>query len=429
MTVSDVFEAALRKLGEHIEDLADIDNERSQFVRDICQQWKTNGGKTGGKPRHSDRYLNDYLQSQGTPVRSLTPKLTGKTNIQPRDGSVLVRVFLSHWPVPGEEEGAVEYKPFLSDKEIDAIANRVGEQLDSGVSSEENIPVREPSPHAMPGEDTGELLTRLFEESDALITVSPARTFIPAQPNTELIGFRNLINAFKATELRDKRARPLIWIFDLGDQTFEDVASRRKYLDVQSGIARFKALRHFADRDSEQRWKWLQKRVIIILLDPVASSDEEKEKTDTGHRQIVRPPFQASNITLDDVPSDWLHTTGFRTLYGRNLEEFDLRSFTVFYNASEDWLSPTEWSETSDIRYFGYASFTSVKGEIVSRGIELPPLPLRSTQGFRAAVAAGAHALGLDIVVDPELSGEKATEQLSHLGFRALKLDKFLAEY
>ena len=33
-----------------------------------------------GKPRHSDRYLDDLLRGQGTLIKSLTPKLVGRTN-------------------------------------------------------------------------------------------------------------------------------------------------------------------------------------------------------------------------------------------------------------------------------------------------------------------------------------------------------------
>src|ERR1700730_11461936 len=45
----------------------------AEFVIGLAQRWKERGGLLAGKPRHSDRYLDDLLRGLGTPIRSLTP--------------------------------------------------------------------------------------------------------------------------------------------------------------------------------------------------------------------------------------------------------------------------------------------------------------------------------------------------------------------
>ena len=50
-------------------------DEPAQFVLDLARCWKERGGTVAGKPRHSDRYLDDLLRALGTPIKSLTPYL------------------------------------------------------------------------------------------------------------------------------------------------------------------------------------------------------------------------------------------------------------------------------------------------------------------------------------------------------------------
>jgi hypothetical protein len=118
---------------------------------------------------------------------------------------------------------------------------------------------------ALPGERLSELLPRYYKECDALITVSPEHTLI-TRPNTELVGFRDLMDTFWAIEQSDGKARPLIWVLDLGRQKFNDLDSRMRFLNVQRLLTRFKALKLFEEEKSRERWNWLQSRAIIIIL-------------------------------------------------------------------------------------------------------------------------------------------------------------------
>src|SRR5215471_3741804 len=99
-----------------------------EFVRELAQRWKDRGGYLSGKPRHSDRYLDDLLRWQGTPIRSLTPKLVGRTNLKPADADVLIRLFLSHWDYVGDPNSgeitastADVYQPLLLDAQIEEV--------------------------------------------------------------------------------------------------------------------------------------------------------------------------------------------------------------------------------------------------------------------------------------------------------------------
>src|SRR5260370_13174339 len=74
----------------------------AEFVRDLAHRWKERGGLVAGKPRHSDRYLDDLLRALATSIRSLTPKLARRTNLEPSDADLLVRVLLSHWHYVGD---------------------------------------------------------------------------------------------------------------------------------------------------------------------------------------------------------------------------------------------------------------------------------------------------------------------------------------
>src|SRR5258706_5635780 len=102
--------------------LSDPADRPAPFVLDLARAWKERGGTVAGKPRHSDRYLDDLLRGLGTPVRSLTPKLAGRTHLRAADAGVLVHLFLSHWdyigdPNSGETSArsADPYAPILVD--------------------------------------------------------------------------------------------------------------------------------------------------------------------------------------------------------------------------------------------------------------------------------------------------------------------------
>jgi hypothetical protein len=274
----------------------------------------------------------------------------------------------------------------------------------------------------LPGEDSTHLIQRYFRECDVYITVSPEYTLI-TNPTTDLIGFRAFMNSFLTIEQTDNKKRPLIWVLDLGRQKFDDLDARMRFLNVQSLLTRFKALMSFEESGAEERWQWLLSRVVIILLD--------SRRREVHGEQVKRPTFAAHNVSLTTLDPVWLDAKNFRKLYGNRIERVRQRNFTIFFNASSNWLNP--YQQNNELRYFGHAqlSFAKMKTDPQLRGLELPSLPTNYQDAFRVVCAAAAHTLGINYISSNNclVQGDEATQQLRHLGYVVLRLDEFLAAY
>jgi hypothetical protein len=415
---------AFEKLSEKIPSTADFIGQPDQLTRAVARAWKDAGKTLNGKPRHSDRFLAEQLKAQGAEVKSLTPKLVGKTRLRPEDASILLHYFLSQWPREGTtEDGDVTYVSLLRSDEIAQIADTVSAQIREltlapvpSVSS----PVSG-TPIYLPGEDIGELLPRYYEQCDALFTVGTERPLVTQHPRTELLGFRNLMNLFQDIDA-DGRKRPLIWVLDMGRQVFEesDVESRQRYLGVQALITRFKALRLFEDRHREERWAWLKARAFFIVLDT-------KFEHVPGSVRVARPNFLQHQVSFSAIAPIWAMNANFRALYGSNMERLDQRSFSVFFNA-DGW--PNEQGDTVNRRYFGYAQFTpdpTKPDEKVGRGLELPSPGASYEVAYSTAYAAAVAHLRLeDKMTDLDIPGHQAQAQLHALSFRTMGLEEFM---
>lgn len=274
----------------------------------------------------------------------------------------------------------------------------------------------------LPGETVDSVVDRFLTEADAQIMVSAEHTLI-VRPKTELVGFKNRINQFYRIEQADGKKRPLIWVLDFGRQIFDDIDARMRFLNVQALISRFKALKYFEDDRGIERWQWLQSRAVIVLFDPRRDGPQ-------GER-IQRPTFAAHNISLTTLDSLWWSSEQFGLLYQNDEEQMRPGTFSIFFNASCDWSSKTEW-ETSEFRYFGYSQFATdlKRTDLHTRGIELPPLPRIYVDAYKAVCAACAHALNLEILPKKQLpNGVAATQQLRYLGYHILNINEFMERY
>ena len=112
-------EVVLRRIGKNRGNSQAID--LAHFVLALGRLWKERGGTVAGKPRHSDRHLNELLKQRGTIVKSLTPKLAGKTKLKPDDATALLRLFLSHWNYVSPSESSIQ-----SDTYLDSGSGRAG---------------------------------------------------------------------------------------------------------------------------------------------------------------------------------------------------------------------------------------------------------------------------------------------------------------
>jgi hypothetical protein len=415
---------------------ADPANEPVRFVLDLAHYWKKGGGTVAGKPRHSDRYLNDLLQLQGTPVKSLRPKLTNRTNLKPADAQVLLELFLSHWKYIGDPnsgeigESSVElYEPLFSDDQIQAVSRYIADRI-SEADVESRAEAEPAATVTVPGQDMTELMATEFREATALFTVGAGQTGLVTSPDMVLIGFRNLMDTLWKIDSENGQKRVLIWTLDLGGQDFDDPESRVKFVNVQALISRFKALKLFKESVTEARWNWLQSRTIIVLHD---TRNAQRDNT-------LPPPFETQHVLFSAIPPKWAGSPEFITLYGS--ERLNETIYTVFLKQRplESIDSSTDISSQRrlecDLRFFGHSLLKSnERAPPEVRGLPLV-VPGRSYVAALGTVLVAAMqmlnpgVLPIELSInDVEINAEDAIKKLNHHGLLLLRLDQFIGRY
>jgi hypothetical protein len=379
------------------------------FVRELARRWKENGGLLAGKHRHSDRYLDDLLRLQGTPIRSLTPKLVGRTNLKADDADVLVRLFLSHWNYKG-------------DAEIEEVSAYVSERIAAG-ETEASTPAAPP----LLGHDTIQLIAGEFNESAALFNAAIGSPVLVPSEEKALLGFKEIMDKLWAIERGDSRGRILVWTMDLGRQVFADPESRLRFIHVQSLITRFKALVQFKDNAAEERWDWLQSHAIVVLHD-----------TRSGRPDVPRlPDFDPHHVLFSAIPPKWAESDQFIALYGTKPAQ---ANYSIFLRPAEPFpermkrppQSPIS-SQSYGLRYFGHALVKHAENsEPEARGLQLPAPGWSYVEALGTVFVAAKQVLGLQTVpgqlfIDGmEINPSHAIEKLRHHGFRLLRLDDFV---
>ncbi len=401
----------------------------AEFVRDLAHRWKERGGHIAGKPRHSDRYLDDLLRARGTPIKSLTPKLVGRTNLKPADADVLVRLFLSHWDYigdPNSGEITERYAPMLSGAEIEGVCRYVAEQITvAGVEVKTEVEAAIAAPAT--GQDTPELIEAEYRKSVALFTVGAGQAVLHDRPEGALIGFRNVLNRLWAIDRSDRQERILVWTLDLGRQDFDDPESRLRFMSVEALISRFKALRRFKESASEERWNWLSSKVAIVLHDTLSVRPDMPRL----------PAFDPHHVLFSAIPPRWAGTPEFFALYGT--ERLQQAVYTIFLAPSARSAVAGQSSQTlydisqpCELRYFGHALLDE-KGERREKGFKLTAPGRSYVEALGTVFAAAAQKLGIHkLIAELSIEGMKispshAVEKLRHHGFILLNLEEFLS--
>jgi hypothetical protein len=405
----------------------------AEFVIGLAQRWKERGGLLAGKPRHSDRYLDDLLRGLGTPIRSLTPKLVGRTNLKAADADVLVRLFLSHWdyvgdPHSGEIAGrsADVYKPLLFDAEIEGVCGYVVERL-STVGAEARSEVESATELSAFGQNTPDLIANEFQRSVAMFVIGAGQAVLSPRPEMALIGFRNLMNRLWAIDEADIQERILVWTLDLGRQDFEDPESRLRFMNIEALISRFKALKRFKESATEARWNWLRSRAIVVLHD-----------TRSGRPDVPRlPAFDPHHVLFSAIPPRWAGSPGFLKLYGT--ERLQETVYTVFLTRPGDASEARNLSDEAssdvrqkyELRYFGHALLDE-KGERREKGLELNAPGRSYVEALGTVFVAATQMLGfqrtpVELSIDEmKVDPSHAIEKLRHHGFLLMRLDEFM---
>jgi hypothetical protein len=399
-------------------------DEPSKFVLDLAHRWKERGGTIAGKPRHSDRYLDDLLRGLDTPIKSLTPKLVGRTHLKPADAGVLVRLFLSHWDYVGHRSGGTAatsadlYRPMLSDQEIEKVCDYIVDRI-STIGPESRNEVERATELPPSGRDTNELIATEFKRSSALFSIGAGQTVLVARPESALIGFRDVVTRLWRIDEADSHKRILIWTLDLGRQDFDDPESRSRFMNVEALISRFKALKRFKESVAEARWNWLQSKTVIVLHD-----------THGGRPDVPwLPTFDPNHVLFSAIPPRWAGSPVFRALY--STERLHETNYTIFLRESAE--SSLENGENYELRYFGHALLKSdEKGERQPRGLQLNAPGRSYTEALGTVFVAAAHTLRLQnapvrLTIDGmKINPAHAVEKLRHHGFLLLRLDRFM---
>ena len=398
------------------------------FVIKLAQKWKERGGLVAGKPRHSDRYLDNLLRRRGTPIRSLTPKLNGKTQIKPADAEELIRLFLTHWDYIGDphsnepgQRSADRYKPLFTPPEIEGICTYVADRI-SEIGPEGRSAAEPAAAQSVPGEDGWTLVATEFEDAAAYFQIGSGRHTVQVpQEDTVLLGFRDLMDRLWETDSADDGERMLIWVLDLGRQDFDDLESRLRFMNVQEVIARFKAMNRFRESRAEERWKWLQSRTVIVLHDTRSVRPEGTQL----------PAFDPNHVLFSAIPPAWAGSAAFQTLYGT--ERVRDTNYSIFLKrATTESAIRNRPEPRYEIHYFGHALLTDDKGDLQPRALPLPPPGRSYVEALGTVFQAAARTLGLGniprqlfvdgMTIDPE----HAVEKLRHHGFLLLRLEDFL---
>jgi len=413
----EVLSGALSSIAAYGITVAPID-QPAQFVRELSLHWRNRGGRVAGRPRHSDRYLDNLLKLRGTPVRSLAAKLAGKMTFEPDDADALVRLCLLCWHYVDDRandqstgDGETDrYQPMLPKEEVIEVASYVNELISA--SRPEGAGAL-----TLPGEKTGDLIAAEFARSDAMFSVSSGRTLITPNPKQALIGFRNTINRLWEADRSDNRDRMLAWVVDLGQQEFEDASP---FWNVQELRSRFKALRVFKEPDAESRWRWLQSRAVIVLHNPRMVINE-----------TTKPPaFTVRDALFSEIPRGWRGLKQIRTLYGRGFNS-QMGTFTIFLRrAVEGSLIDFSSRESSryEFRYFAHVLLAPQghPSELEARGLELPPPGEGYEDAFGTIYAAVTKFLRPGAI--ESMVGAAAIKELHSLRFQLMDLEAFVEE-
>jgi hypothetical protein len=408
---------------------ADPAEQPMEFVRELVRFWKERGGLLAGKPRHSDRYLDELVRANGMVIRSLTPKLGGRTNLRRSDAAILVPLLLMHWTYKGDPySGEITvpssklYEPLLSDAEIREVSAYVADAL-AEQAAPTVIGTSLTAAQPLVGQDTIDLIANEFEKADALFTAAIGSPFVLPRPEEALVGFRKLMDTLWAIERTDGHGRILVWTMDLGRQVFEDSESRRRFMHVQELVTRFKALEQFRD---DETLNWLRSRAIIVLHD-----------VRSGQRNAARrPAFDPHHVLFSAIPPRWAASSEFNELYGKKPEQ---ANYSIFLRSAEQLdktgISPEQTSiaaQSYTLRYFGHAVKPGDDGKPAMRGLELPAPGHSYEEALGTVFIAARQVLGLsDLPTELMIDGTRivrahAIEKLDHHGLRLLSLDDFI---
>lgn len=446
------------------------------FLWEFYKAWVENGGQDGGKNRNSIRRMRDVWLIDGSEVKSLHPKLTGRVRVNKDDARSLMSLFLKRWRFVGIKEGdwiltADGYAPFpcqdcqaLCDRLIDIMYPEGSKQARSGLL----LPVRPGESQLIADSSNWTEIASLYNELDAHITLSRHNSTIGPTPLDTTRLFWHLMNYLYETI--GNKDTIFIWIVDIGGRQVEDSEAWKDFLNFEMLKTQFRAFASFdaegdfdeledpqADHRSteqsdihgaflrsltipeeghrEKRWKWLCERTVIVVQN---LRKEEFQHLYVDEDQIVnKVRVRDINITAENflpsmMPHRWSQLRELRELYGRDLSDISDATLTVHFKQIDQ---STDSESPNDVRYFAHA-LSSAEGSgdptlaSTTKSRELTPPGTSYREAMRLVYWAARHRL-------KSVRGEKkaaeseswaiAMAYLANQGFRAIRLPEFMS--
>lgn len=438
------FETLLHELADGNESLPDRRAEPAVAFRRLYDGWVKRGGFERGKPRHAARQIKAWLGDRQ--VRSLETKLAGKTWLQRQDAASLIHLFLTRWTYDQNNRCYVPYSP----SGLDELTQHLLDELFHIGNSALLLPLRNRTSRNRTTSDgllatsvervgaeqiklSSEMIMEVFIESDALVTISRARTIIGADPAKMMAGFQMLMNNLYAIDRQDNRQRALVWVVDMGVR-YDNNAARLALHNVQFLGTQFRALALLDSPNRKARWDWLSE-AVCVLVGSLAQAEIDQIYAKTKVKIPPEQPdlywFQSDRLFLESVPGRWLDVSGIEA-FGRSHGTIWRVPTVTAHLRLDNWDLDHDQNVDAyrNLRYYFHGTLDpppEVEEDWSARCIPLPQPGHRWSNGFRIACTAAFERLGrpYDRRFGP-VQPEDALAQLRSQHFAVLRLDEFL---
>jgi hypothetical protein len=295
----------------------------------------------------------------------LEPKLTGRTPLKRSEATRLLVLFLTYWRF---DESAGQYQPFRGGDLVSLAGRLVDELYPAG---ESRIRLRESDSATAAGisesaSGTGsstaqaqlrasdEVMTEVFRQSDAHITISRDRSVIGDDLDKAANEFRELMRRLREIDRADGRQRALIWIVDIGLRN-DQLDAIRAFINVEWLTTLFRSFALVDRRRYRATLEWLEQRVLLLVG---GLTSQEIDICYGGHGiEVAKHPsdlpwFDGRQLTFEFVPTPWLKVD--LGAFGSDLQAiWSDRTITADLNLAEwDLHHPVHVDRRKDLRYF-----------------------------------------------------------------------------
>ncbi|MGI9503921.1 MAG: hypothetical protein ACR2RE_12805, partial [Geminicoccaceae bacterium] len=320
---------------------------------------------------------------------------------------------------------------YFSDTDTLLLPSRGGAQQSSGAQLQPRSETELPSLDAV--RPSSDVIRELFSNSDALITISKARTLLTTDPALSVRLFRSLMQGLCDIDKKDERKRALIWVVDFGLRD-DRPSSLATFLNCISLATQFRAIGIFSPKGQLALWGDLLQRVIVVvgsLHDYEIDQCYREAGVDIPETTPSMYSVVGDRLFLEGLPHRWTGIGQYAEIFGLNQHNVWGHPTITAHLSLDDWdVSSSNEVDSgvdprNDLRYFYHAPLPLAAN--VAHCVELGQPGLRWSDGFRTACGAAFSRLGWkDKWIDPVVDPTEAMALLRRDGFAALTLRDFV---